>query len=68
MPTYKPRQVIRDLLKKGCIRIKNNHGSHQKLKNPANGMTTHVPVHLGRDLKEHETKAIYQQVGLELDY
>ena len=34
MPTYKPRQVMRDLLKKGCIEIKNDGGSHQKIYNP----------------------------------
>ena len=30
MPTYKVQRVIRDIERKGCVRIKNNHGSHQK--------------------------------------
>ena len=63
MPTYKPRQVIRDLLKKGCTKIKNNNGSHQKIQNP-NGTATTV-VTTNRELSDYEVKNIYEQLGLE---
>ena len=68
MTTYNPRQVMRDLLKKGCIEIKNDGGSHQKIYNPKNNMTTTIAVHLGQDLDRGTTKKIYKQLGLVLDY
>ena len=68
MPTYKPRQVMRDLLKKGCIEIKNDGGSHQKIYNPKNNMTSNLPLHFGKDLKIGLVKKIYKQLGLILDY
>lgn len=68
MPTYKPKQVIRDLKRKGCVQVKSNHGSHQKFRNPKNGNTSIVAVHNGKDLTQENVKDIYRQLGLELDY
>lgn len=67
MPTYKPRQVMRDLLKKGCIYIRSNRGSHQKIRNPANGLTAPLAIHQGKDLKDYEVKSLYEQLGLQFD-
>ena len=68
MPTYKVQRVIRDIERKGCVRIKNNHGSHQKFMNPQNGNISIVAVHEGRDLTQENVKDIYKQLGLKLDY
>ena len=68
MPTYKPRQVMRDLKRKGCVLVKNDGGSHQKVKNPKNNMTTVIAVHLGKDFDKGTVKDIYDQLGLKLDY
>ena len=67
MPTYKPRQVLRELKKKGCIQIKNDNGSHQKVYNPKTNMTTTVAVHLGQDIDRGTLKEIYKQLGLQFD-
>lgn len=67
MPTYKVRQVLRDLESK-CEVVPNNNGSHQKFKNPKTGQTAIVPAHFRRDLSEHFVKNIYRQLGLKLDY
>lgn len=68
MPTYKVQRVIRDIERKGCVRIKNNHGSHQKFLNPQNGNISIVAVHEGKDLTQENVKDIYKQLGLKLDY
>lgn len=68
MPTYKVQRVIRDIERKGCVRIKNNHGSHQKFMNPQNGNISIVAVHEGKDLTQENVKDIYKQLGLKLDY
>ena len=65
--TYKPRLVLRDLQSK-CEYQKTNDGSHQKFKNPKNGKTSTLPIHLGKDLPGYLVKEIYEQLGLELDY
>ncbi len=62
MPTYKPRQVIRDLLKKGCTQIKNNGGSHQKIQSPDG--TANTVITTNRELADYEVKNIYTQLGL----
>lgn len=62
MPTYKPRQVIRDLLKKGCTQIKNNGGCHQKIQSPDG--TENTIVTTNRELADYEVKNIYTQLGL----
>ena len=63
MPTYKPRQVIRDLEQKGCKQLKNNGGSHQKIQNPDGTATTVITTN--RELADYEVKNIYKQLGLE---
>lgn len=67
MPTYKVRRVLRDLQRK-CEEVKNNHGSHQKFRNPKNGKITSVPVHMGKDMDESLVRKIYKDLGLILDY
>ena len=49
----KPRQALRELKRRDCVELKNNHGSHQKIKNPANNLSTSVPVHLGKDIDDN---------------
>lgn len=61
----KPKQALKELLKRGCILVKNNHGSHQKIKNPANGKTAPLPMHLGKDIKDAIWKKILKQLELE---
>lgn len=60
----KPREALRYLKRRGCVEVKNNHGSHQKFKNPSNGKTAPVPVHLGKDIKDDTWKKILKQLGL----
>lgn len=67
MPTYKPERVIQALESQGCVRVKNNGGSHQKITNPANGKTTTVAVHKGKDLTQEYVKDVYKQLGLKFD-
>lgn len=67
MPTYKVRQVLRDLESK-CEVIPNNNGSHQKFRNPLNGKTAIVPAHFGKDMPQYFVKEIYKQLGLKPDY
>ena len=67
MPTYKAKQVLRDLEKK-CELVPGNKGSHQKFRNPQTGQTTIVPAHFGQDMPQYFVKKIYKQLGLELDY
>lgn len=67
MPTYKAKQVLRDLEKK-CEVVPNNNGSHQKFRNPKTGQTTIVPAHFGQDMPQYFVKKIYKQLGLKLDY
>ena len=62
MPTYKPRKIIRDLENKGCKQIKNNGGSHQKIRSPDGKKTSLVITN--RELADHEVKTIYTQLGL----
>lgn len=54
----KPRQALRELQRRGCELVKNNGGSHQKVRNPLNGKTAPVPVHLGKDIKDGDWKKI----------
>lgn len=61
----KPREALNRLLKKGCVLVKNNHGSHQKIKNPANNKTTVVPIHLGKDIDDVLWKKILNELELE---
>lgn len=61
----KPREALRYLTQKGCIQIKNNHGSHQKIKNPANNRTTIIPIHMGKDIDDILWKKILKDLGLE---
>lgn len=67
MPTYKVRQVLRDLERK-CEVVPNNNGSHQKFRNPKTGQTATVPVHFDKDMPQYFVRAIYRQLGLKLDY
>jgi len=60
----KPRQALRELKRRGCVEVKNNHGSHQKIKNPANNLSTSVPVHLGKDIDDNLWKKILNDLGL----
>lgn len=61
----KPKEALRILLQKGCIQVKNNHGSHQKIKNPANNKTTVLPVHLGKDIDDILWRKILKELELE---
>jgi predicted RNA binding protein YcfA (HicA-like mRNA interferase family) len=61
----KPKEALRRLLQKGCIQIKNNHGRHQKIKNPANNKTTVLPIHLGKDIDDVLWKKILKALDLE---
>ena len=67
MPTYKAKQVLRDLEKK-CEVVPTNGGSHRKFRNPKTGQITVVPAHFGTDLPQYFVKNIYKQLGLKLDY
>lgn len=67
MPTFKPAKVIQALEQLGCVKVKNNGGSHQKMKNPATGKTTVVAVHKGKDLTQEYVKDVYKQLGLKFD-
>ena len=67
MPTYKAKQVLRDLESK-CEVIPNNNGSHRKFRNPKTGQTSIFPAHFGREFSKHFVKEVYRQLGLELDY
>lgn len=66
MPTYKAKQVLRDLESK--CEILQGKGGHRKFRNPKTGQTSIFPAHFGRDFSEHFVKKVYQQLGLELDY
>ena len=66
MPTYKVKQVLRDLESK--CEVLPSKGSHQKFRNPKTGQITIVPAHFGSDMPQYFVKAIYKQLGLELDY
>ena len=61
----KPREALSRLLKKGCVLVKNNHGSHQKIKNLANNKTTVVPIHLGKDIDDVLWRKILNELELE---
>ena len=61
----KPKEALRILLQKGCIQVKNNHGSHQKIKNPVNNKTTVLPVHLGKDIDDILWRKILKELELE---
>ena len=61
----KPKNALQILLKKGCVQVKNNHGSHQKIKNPANNKTTVLPMHMGKDIDDNLWKKILKELGLE---
>lgn len=67
MPTYKAKQVLRDLERK-CELIPGKKGSHRKFRNPKTGQTSIFPAHFGRDFSEQFVKKVYRQLGLELDY
>ena len=57
------KQMIRLLEKNGFVVVASNSVSHQKMKNPATGKTTIVPVHTGTLGKGLEHK-ILKQAGL----
>ena len=61
----KPREALSRLLKKGCVLVKNNHGSHQKVKNLANNKTTVVPLHFGKDIDDVLWRKILNELELE---
>ena len=61
----KPRQALKELQKRGCMLVKNNHGSHQKVKNPVNNFSKSVPVHLGKDIDDQLWRKILKDLGLE---
>lgn len=61
----KPKEALRILLQKGCVQVKNNHGSHQKIKNPANNKTTPLPMHFGKDIDDVLWKKILKALELE---
>ena len=60
----KPEQGIRELEREGCQRVKGGKGGHQKMYNPATNMTTVVPMHKSKDLKNHDWRSIRRQLGL----
>lgn len=57
------KQMIRLLEKNGFVVVASNSVSHQKMKNPATGEMTIVPVHTGTLGKGLEHK-ILKQAGL----
>ena len=60
----KPEQAIRQLKREGCIE-EGGKGSHRKIYNPATNRTTVVPMHKGKDIKNHEWRNIRRQLGLD---
>ena len=61
----KPEQAIRLLQSEGCI-VKSGKGGHRKIFNPKTNMTTVVPMHKGKDIKDHEWRNIRRQLGLSI--
>jgi predicted RNA binding protein YcfA (HicA-like mRNA interferase family) len=63
IPTAKPRQVLRALLRAGFV-VHHTSGSHYILKHPGKpGTRVTVPYH-NRDLKRRTLESILDQAGL----
>ncbi|MCH8204746.1 MAG: type II toxin-antitoxin system HicA family toxin [Candidatus Hydrogenedentes bacterium] len=62
LPTVKPREIIKVLLKLGFVERK-GRGSHRVYRHPTTNRMVVVPVHPG-DLKPNLVKEIIKQAGL----
>jgi len=66
MPSIKAKDFLSALLRYGCVEV-SVKGSHHKVRNPANGKVSTVPVHSGRDIKKGLAAAILSQLGIDAD-
>ena len=62
LPTVKPREIIKVLLKLGFVERK-GRGSHRVYRHPTTNRMVGVPVHPG-DLKPNLVKEIIKQASL----
>ena len=65
IPVLKPQIVLKNLLKKGFVEIR-QRGSHKQLRHP-DGRCTTIPFHPGRDISPILLKQILKDVHLTIE-
>jgi predicted RNA binding protein YcfA (HicA-like mRNA interferase family) len=65
IPVLKPREVVEILERLGFVEIR-QRGSHKQFRH-ADGRTTTVPFHSGRDLSPILTRRIAKDAGLSIE-
>jgi predicted RNA binding protein YcfA (HicA-like mRNA interferase family) len=65
VPVLKPREVVAILERLGFVEIR-QRGSHKQFRH-ADGRSTTVPFHAGRDLSPILTRQIAKDIGLPLE-
>lgn len=66
LPTLKPKEIIRILLKAGFDERKNT-GKHRIFKHPISNKIVPVPMHGSKDIKKGTLFSIIRQSGLTLE-
>jgi predicted RNA binding protein YcfA (HicA-like mRNA interferase family) len=65
IPVLKPREVVSILLALGFAEVR-QRGSHKQFRH-ADGRSTTVPIHAGRDLSPILLRQIAKDIGLTID-
>ena len=65
IPVLKPREVVEALERLGFVEIR-QRGSHKQFRH-ADGRTTTVPFHSGRDLSPILTRRIAKDIGMSIE-
>ena len=65
VPVLKPRQVVAFLKRHGFVEIR-QRGSHKQFRH-ADGRSTTVPFHAGRDISPTLLRKIARDIGLNVD-
>lgn len=64
IPILKPREVVAILGKLGFVEVR-QRGSHKQFRH-ADGRTTTVPFHAGRDISPSLLRKIAQDIGMQV--
>jgi len=65
LPTFKPREVVKKLIKLGFIKH-HQVGSHLTMKHPESGKRAVIPMHL-KDIKKGTLSSILRESGIDRD-
>ena len=65
VPVLKPRELVAILERLGFVEVR-QRGSHKQFRH-ADGRTTTVPFHAGRDLSPILTRQIAKDIGLSIE-